>query len=90
MPGRRDREPPDDDARGLSSLAKGYQGAAPYIAASTQLVGAVVVFTLLGWWLDGKLHHEKPWLLLAGAAIGMTGGFISFFKTVLGKRNNRT
>jgi F0F1-type ATP synthase assembly protein I len=77
---------PKNEGEGLSNLAKGYQGAAPYMAASTQLVGAVAVFSLLGWWLDGKLGHETPWMLLLGAGIGMTGGFISFFRTVLGKR----
>ena len=79
-------ERPRDDERGLSNLAEGYQKSAPYIAASTQLVAAVAVFSLLGWWLDGKLGHERPWFLLVGAAFGMIGGFISFFKTVLGKR----
>jgi F0F1-type ATP synthase assembly protein I len=84
----KDREPSDrkqDEDSGLSDLAQGYRKAAPYMAASSQLVGAVVVFTLGGWWLDQKLDHETPWLLLVGAGIGMTGGFISFFKTVLGK-----
>jgi hypothetical protein len=60
------------------------------MAASTQLVASVGAFTLLGWWLDGKLGHERPWLTLVGAAVGMTGGFISFFRTVLGKRKNGT
>ena len=76
---------PGKDESGLSNLAEGYRKGAPYIAASSQLAGSVAVFTLLGWWLDGKLGHETPWLLLAGAALGMTGGFISFFRTVLGK-----
>ena len=77
-------KPPDEKDRGLSNLAVGYRGAAPYMAASTQLVASVALFSLLGWWLDGKLGHETPWLLLVGALLGMTGGFISFFKTVLG------
>jgi ATP synthase protein I len=82
-------ERPDDD-KGLSNLAAGYRTSAPYIAASTQLVASVALFSLLGWWLDGKLGHGTPWMLLLGAAIGMTGGFISFFRTVLGKRKNGT
>jgi F0F1-type ATP synthase assembly protein I len=74
------------DDEGLSDLAQGYRGAAPYLAASTQLVAAVGVFTALGWWLDKKLGHEVPWLLMLGAVVGMTGGFLSFFKTVLGQK----
>ncbi len=77
---------PQDD-EGLSDLAEGYRKGAPYIAASTQLVAAVGVFTALGWWLDKELHHTTPWLLMVGAVVGMIGGFISFFRTVLGKRN---
>ena len=78
---------PQHDDEGLSDLAEGYRKGAPYIAASTQLVAAVGAFTALGWWLDKKLGHETPWLLMAGAVVGMIGGFISFFRTVLGKRN---
>jgi F0F1-type ATP synthase assembly protein I len=80
----KDERPQHDE--GLSDLADGYRKSAPYIAASTQLVAAVGVFTALGWWLDKKLEHEVPWLLMLGAVVGMTGGFISFFRTVLGKR----
>jgi F0F1-type ATP synthase assembly protein I len=89
----KDREPSDredDSERGLSDLAQGYRRSAPYMAASSSLVGAVLFFTLGGWWLDQKLGHETPWLLLVGAGIGMTGGFISFFRIVLGKNKKRS
>ncbi len=84
MSGPSDRERRDRDEEGLSSLAEGYRKAAPYLAASTQLVAAVGVFTFLGYRLDRWLHHEVPWLLMIGAAVGAVGGFISFFRTVLG------
>lgn len=78
---RRAREQDD----GLSGLARAYRKAGPYLAASTQLVVSVGVFTALGWWLDKKLENRIQWLTLVGAAIGMTGGFIGFLRTVLGK-----
>jgi ATP synthase protein I len=72
--------------RDLSDLAASYRTAGPYMAASTRLVAAVGIFTALGWWGDEKLSHRVPWMLLLGAAVGMVGGFVSFFRTVLGKR----
>ncbi len=89
MEGPRDRERGDAD-KGLSSLAEGYRKAAPYMSASTQLVGAVALCVGVGIWLDKKLGNQVPWLTMLGAAIGMTAGFIGFFKTVLGTRNKRT
>ena len=81
-----DPERRDEEQKGLSNLAEAYQKAAPYIGASTTLVASVGVFAGLGWWLDQKLGHRTPWFLLAGAFLGMVGGFVSFFRTVLGKR----
>ncbi len=84
MPDGSDGQRPDRDDEGLSDLAQGYRKAAPYLAASTQLVVAVGLFAAIGWWGDKKLGHTVPWLFLIGAGVGMVGGFISFFKTVLG------
>jgi F0F1-type ATP synthase assembly protein I len=89
LAGPGDRERGTEDEKGLSSLAEGYRKATPYLAASTSLVAAVAVFMGLGYWLDRKLANEVPWLTMLGALVGMTGGFISFFKTVLGTRNKR-
>jgi ATP synthase protein I len=85
VPDPSDRERPERD-KGLSSLGMAYRKAGPYLSASTQLVASVGVFTALGWWLDKKWENRVPWLTLLGAAIGMTGGFFSFFRTVLNKR----
>ncbi len=88
MTGPGDRERGTKDEKGLSDLAEGYRKASPYIAASTSLALAVAVFTGLGVWLDRKFG-TSPWLTLVGALFGMTGGFVSFFKTVLGTTRNR-
>jgi ATP synthase protein I len=86
VPDPDDRERRGGKDEGLSDLAEGYRKAAPYLAASTQLVASVGLFTALGWWADRKLGHQVPWLLMLGAVVGMAGGFVSFFRTVLGKR----
>lgn len=85
-PGREQPEGKQDEDQGLSDLAAAYRKAGPLLAASTQLVAAVGLFSWAGYWLDRKLGNKTPWFLLLGAALGMTGGFISFFRTVLGKR----
>lgn len=87
-PGDRERGTQRDEKE-LSSLAEGYRKAAPFIGASTSLVVAVGVFLGLGYWVDKKLGNTVPWFTMLGALIGMTGGFISFFKTVLGTTRNR-
>ena len=89
MPDPGDRERGNPEEKGLSSLADGYRKAAPYMAASTSLVVAVGVFLALGHWLDQKLENTVPWLTMLGALVGMTAGFISFFKTVLGTRKTK-
>jgi hypothetical protein len=83
-PGDRERRSPDEN--GLSGYAAAYQKAAPYIGASTTLVASVGLFTWAGIWVDGRLGTKVPWFTILGAVVGMTGGFISFFRTVLGKR----
>jgi len=72
----------------LSDLASGYRKAAPYIAASTQLVVAVMLFTALGYAGDRYFGHRVPWMLMIGSVVGMVGGFLSFFRTVLGTKKN--
>jgi F0F1-type ATP synthase assembly protein I len=81
-----DRERRSSDENGLSDLASGYRKASPYMAASTTLVASVGLFTWAGIWVDGKVGTKVPWFTILGAVLGMTGGFISFFRTVLGKR----
>ena len=85
-PGDRERRSPDGRDDGLSNYAAAYQKAAPYIAASTTLVASVGLFTWAGIWVDGRVGTKVPWFTILGAVLGMTGGFISFFRTVLGKR----
>jgi ATP synthase protein I len=56
------------------------------MAACSTLVTSVVAFTALGYWLDRKMGHSVPWLLLVGSVVGMVAGFVSFFKKVMGGR----
>jgi F0F1-type ATP synthase assembly protein I len=62
---------------------------APFLTLGLQLAITVVAFFFLGRWIDGKLGTE-PWFMLAGLVIGVTGGFIKFFRaaSALGKAAN--
>ena len=61
----------------------------PFLTLGLQLAITVVVFFLLGRWLDGKFG-TSPWCMLAGLALGIVGGFIRFFKTAIeiGRRSD--
>jgi F0F1-type ATP synthase assembly protein I len=59
------------------------------MGAASSLVGAVAGCTLLGYWLDQKVGTRTPWFTLGGALFGMVGGFVSFFRQVLGKGTGR-
>lgn len=50
-------------------------------AAGLELGLSVIVCTVLGMWLDGKLGSE-PWLMLAGLLLGLTSGFRSLLREV--------
>lgn len=56
--------------------------AGPFLTLGMQLAVGVVVFLFLGRWLDGKFD-TGPWLTIAGAVLGIAGGFISFFRTAI-------
>jgi F0F1-type ATP synthase assembly protein I len=64
------------------NVAESYRRAGPYLDASWQLAGSVALWTLIGWFADGKLH-TTPWLLVSGAVLGTGLGFYLFFKSVL-------
>jgi len=84
--------PGDEKGRkqsGAANLGEAYRKAAPYMGAASSLVGAVAGLTLLGYFIDRKVGTQTPWFTLAGALFGMVGGFVSFFRQVLGKRTGR-
>lgn len=54
----------------------------PYLTLGLQLALSVVVLFFVGRWLDGWLG-TSPWLMIAGLALGIVGGFLQFFRTVI-------
>jgi len=80
-------EPPGD---GRSPLARTVSGLGPYLQIGWIFVFAQLIGTGIGWWLDGKLG-TRPWLLVAGALLGMAAGFVNLFRVTrsLGKGGGR-
>jgi F0F1-type ATP synthase assembly protein I len=76
---------PDEEPRGPESAppGKGFvvgPTLGQFLTLGLQLGIAVVVFFFAGRWLDDKFSTTPLWTLV-GAAIGITGGLIKFFKT---------
>jgi len=57
---------------------KSFQEASPYLGLGMQLALTMVFFVGGGYLLDRWLD-TAPWLLLAGAILGMVGVFINLF-----------
>jgi F0F1-type ATP synthase assembly protein I len=72
-----DDEKKREDRFGFASLRE----YSPYLTLGFQLAAAVVVFSLIGAWLDSR-WDTSPWLLLCGLLLGSVGGFVKFFKTI--------
>ena len=53
-----------------------------YMGLGVELIGAVVILTLLGRWIDRRFQTD-PWFTLAGALIGIVGGLYNLIKLAL-------
>jgi ATP synthase protein I len=67
---------------GGGDIASAYRRAAPVLDGVYQMVAVVLVGTLGGWWLDGRLG-TSPWLVLIGAILGIGGGMTLFLRAAL-------
>jgi ATP synthase protein I len=84
-------QPPTEKSpsTGFATLARTYRDVAPYLGLGIQLAATIVLCFFIGRWLDQSLN-TAPWLTIAGALLGATGGLYNFLKTVieLGKKQN--
>ena len=65
---------------GLGGNAPGF---AQGLSLAFEFVGAVVLFWLLGRWIDGRFGTE-PWAQVIGAVVGWAGGFLHVYYKVKG------
>ena len=61
-------------------LGSAYRGIAPYLTLGIQLAAAIILFFLIGWWLDSR-YGTSPMYKLIGLLIGSVGGMIKFFRS---------
>jgi len=52
-----------------------------YMGLGLEFAGSLLVFILIGRYLDGRYGCE-PWLTLAGCVMGFVAGFYNLFKTL--------
>jgi F0F1-type ATP synthase assembly protein I len=66
-------------ARSAKSLQENVTQAAPAMAASYSLVGAILLFGALGYAAD-RWRGTSPWFLLSGLVLGVVVGFYELIK----------
>ena len=64
-----------------SPLSRTYRELAPYLGLGIQFVISLVIFILLGYWLDKKLE-SSPLYILIGVFLGLFSGFFNLFRVV--------
>lgn len=53
-----------------------------YAGLGIELVAAVGLLSLLGWWIDGRFG-TAPWGLVVGALLGLVGGMANLVHTAM-------
>ena len=70
------------------SLQKSLGRAAPYLGIGMQLAISMVTYVAIGYFADRWLGTQ-PWLLVAGAVVGMIAFFVQLYRMV-GRMNEDT
>lgn len=77
-PGQMDKGTKDGRLGGFGQVAR---DTGPYLTLGIQLAAAVLLFFLIGWWLDSR-YDSQPLFMLIGVVVGFVGGMIKFLKSV--------
>jgi F0F1-type ATP synthase assembly protein I len=87
--GPRDRSPEVGAGRPAGEAPSRGSQVGPYVTAGFQFAAVLLVFTGLGYFLDGRLH-TLPLLTFTGAALGGVGGFMHLYRSLTGSRRGET
>jgi len=58
-----------------------YKSIAPFLNLGLQMAITILVFVLLGWWLDGRFD-KSPLFILIFSFVGIFGAFYNFFRAI--------
>ncbi|HIN01974.1 MAG TPA: AtpZ/AtpI family protein [Candidatus Marinimicrobia bacterium] len=75
-----------DIGQSLTYFQKIVKESGPAASASYTLLASVLVFTLLGWYIDSS-SGTKPMGILVGLGIGLITGFYHLAKTIWKHKN---
>lgn len=64
----------------LKKARRGYDNYLRYTGLGFTMLGVVLAFTALGWWLDQRLHWIFPACTLVGSLLGIAGSMVYLFK----------
>ena len=73
------------DKEELNEITRPAKSYARYGALGIQMVVVIVVFILLGRWLDGSVGTKTPWFTVGGALLGIIGALWYLFREVTKK-----
>jgi F0F1-type ATP synthase assembly protein I len=80
-----ERKPADDDKnvfeRSVESFQENIRKSAPLAAASYTLIGAILLFGLVGYGID-RWRSTSPFFLIGGLLLGIIVGFYNLAKVV--------
>lgn len=51
-----------------------------YTGLGFTMIGIILIFTFLGWWLDARISWKYPILTVVLSLLGITGAMVYLFK----------
>ncbi|MBK8225837.1 MAG: AtpZ/AtpI family protein [Flavobacteriales bacterium] len=64
----------------MKKARKGYDDYLRYTGLGFTMLGVVLAFTAIGWWLDKQLHWVFPACTLVGSLLGIAGSMVYLFR----------
>lgn len=78
----RHREAPQA-GRGAAAVSSKSDAMARAFRVSAELIGGIVVGSLIGWYLDGWLGNQKPWFFILFFMLGAAAGILNVIRMAM-------